>query len=260
MQYTPSRNPLAHACTVADAAARHALTTVSPVKQADTGHLHVFLGGDIASEADWMDLGHYNVAPSNTAVPTISGTVQVDAELTAVAGTYAGYPAPSHASWQWQISDTGTNGWSDISGATSSTYMPVSGDGDKYLRVKEGQSNSLGTVYAYSAATEQVTTIAVPGKPDVPTLSGSSYWAEGYVNVYWQHDMTSPAMPANATAMFIQYSFFGGAWESDNVIEPSTNITSFATAANSECRNRIHVTGPGGDNYSDPTETFYAPA
>lgn len=156
MQYIPSRNPLAHASTVANAAARRALTTVSPVKQADTGHLHVFLGGDIASEANWMDIGHYNVAPGNTAVPTITGAAQVGVELTAVAGTYAGYPAPSHASWQWQVSDDGATGWSDISGATSASYTPVSGDGDKYLRVKEGQSNIVGTVYAYSAVTAAV--------------------------------------------------------------------------------------------------------
>ncbi|MFA5190460.1 MAG: hypothetical protein WC740_07040 [Verrucomicrobiia bacterium] len=161
MQYTPSRTPLALASTVANAAARHALTTVSHARQTDNGHLYVFLGGDITSEENWIDLGHYNIAPSNTAVPTITGTARVNVQLTAVAGTCAGYPAPSHGSWQWQISDNGTSGWADISGATSSTYTPVAADEGKYLRAKEGQSNTVGTVYAYSAATAAVTAAPV---------------------------------------------------------------------------------------------------
>ncbi|MFA5192136.1 MAG: hypothetical protein WC740_15520, partial [Verrucomicrobiia bacterium] len=250
---------LADVQTVADMAARHALTVAFKVKQTDSGHIHLFLGGDITSEANWLDLGHCNVAPSNTAVPTITGTAQVDVQLTAVEGTYAGYPTPSHASWQWQVSDDGATGWSDISSATSSTYTPVSADEGKYLRAKEGQSNIVGTVHAYSAATGAIEAIPVPAKPDAPTLSGSPYWVEE--GVYWQQLYTTPSMPENATTMYNEYSSDGGVnWTTEGQVEPNTAMDLFLVAATSQAQLRIKVTGPGGNNYSDSTATFYSPS
>jgi len=94
-------------------------------------------------------------APANTAVPTISGTVQVDQQITAVDGTWTGIPTPT-LSHQWQISDDGSTGWADISGANSASYVPVAGDVGKYLRVAETGTNSEGDATAYSEASVAV--------------------------------------------------------------------------------------------------------
>jgi hypothetical protein len=61
------------------------------------------------------------------------------------------------------LSDDGSTGWADISGATSATYTPVSGDEDKYVRLQVTATNSNGSsLPAYSAASDQIEVPAFP--------------------------------------------------------------------------------------------------
>lgn len=96
-----------------------------------------------------------NIAPTITTNPTISGTAKVGETLTATAGDTTGTPPPT-STLQWQRSDNGTSGWSDISGATGTTYVLVSADESKYLRVEQTATNIEGSVTATSASTSQV--------------------------------------------------------------------------------------------------------
>ena len=96
-----------------------------------------------------------NIAPTITTNPTISGTAKVGETLTATAGDTTGTPPPT-STLQWQRSDNGTSGWSDISGATGTTYVLVSADESKYLRVEQTATNIVGSVTATSASTLQV--------------------------------------------------------------------------------------------------------
>lgn len=96
-----------------------------------------------------------NIAPTITTNPTISGTAKVGETLTATAGDTTGTPPPT-STLQWQRSDNGTSGWSDISGATGTTYVLVSADETKYLRVEQTATNIEGSVTATSASTSQV--------------------------------------------------------------------------------------------------------
>jgi len=96
-----------------------------------------------------------NIAPTITTNPTISGTAKVGKTLTATAGDTTGTPPPT-STLQWQRSDNGTSGWSDISGATGTTYILVSADETKYLRVEQTATNIEGSVTATSASTSQV--------------------------------------------------------------------------------------------------------
>ncbi len=90
-----------------------------------------------------------------TAIGVISGTAQVGVELTAGALT----PAGATANYQWQISSNGTT-YTDISGATTSKYTPVSGDVGKYIKVvATGTGSYTGTVT--SAATAAVGALTV---------------------------------------------------------------------------------------------------
>ena len=86
-------------------------------------------------------------APTNTVLPAISGTVQEGETLTAWEGVWTG--SPSFA-YQWQEDDTG---WTDISGATSRTYTPVTANVGNALRVIVTGTNSAGSANATSAET-----------------------------------------------------------------------------------------------------------
>lgn len=96
-----------------------------------------------------------SIAPTITTNPTISGTAKVGETLTATAGDTTGTPPPT-STFQWQRSDNGISGWSDISGATGTTYVLISADETKYLRVEQTATNIEGSVTATSASTSQV--------------------------------------------------------------------------------------------------------
>jgi hypothetical protein len=86
-----------------------------------------------------------------TAIAAISGTVQVGQTLTAGALT----PGAATASYQWQICDTSGGAYSDITGATLSTYVIASGDSGKYIKVVATGINAYSGTQT-SAATTQV--------------------------------------------------------------------------------------------------------
>jgi len=90
-------------------------------------------------------------APSNSAVPTISGTTAYSSALTATTGTWS--PAPTGYTYQWQSAATSGGTYSNIPGATSSTYTPVTADIGNYLKVQVTATNAGGSNTATSAAT-----------------------------------------------------------------------------------------------------------
>lgn len=114
-----------------------------------------------------------NIAPTITTNPTISGTAKVGQTLTATAGDTTGTPPPT-STFQWQRSDNGTSGWSDISGATGTTYVLVSADETKYLRVEQTATNIEGSVTATSASTSQVAS-AFTGLLDTYSGAAAAY-------------------------------------------------------------------------------------
>ena len=92
-----------------------------------------------------------STAPTIVGIPTISGTEAVWYTLLAVPAAVTGSPTPTRA-WQWQRSTNGTD-WVDITGATSINYLLVDLDGNNYIRVKQTESNVLGSVTAESSST-----------------------------------------------------------------------------------------------------------
>jgi len=115
-----------------------------------------------------------STAPSITTLPTISGTLNVGRTLTATPGTVTGEPAPTQV-LQWQRSDNGTTGWSNIAGATGTTYLLGSLDEDKYIRVQQTEENVLGTATANSASTGQIQPAAFVGLLDTYSGAAAAY-------------------------------------------------------------------------------------
>jgi hypothetical protein len=112
----------------------------------------------------------YGSAPVNTVAPAVTGTATFGQTLTTTNGTWTGAPAPTFA-YQWQRVTT------NISGATSSTYVLVAADVGNTIRCVVTATNSVapGGVSANSNSTAAVAA-AVPGAPTIgtATATGSS--------------------------------------------------------------------------------------
>jgi len=94
-------------------------------------------------------------APVINGVPTITGLAAIAETITAVKASVVSSPALT-TTYQWQVSDTGTGGWSNISGATSSSYLIPLEYANKFLRVEQIETNIIGQATAFSAATSAV--------------------------------------------------------------------------------------------------------
>jgi hypothetical protein len=93
-------------------------------------------------------------APSNTAVPAVSGTTTQGQAVTTSKGSWSG-TSPSYA-YQWQDCNTFGTGCSTISGATSSSYTLQAGDIGDTVRSVVTASNSAGSASASSTPTSAV--------------------------------------------------------------------------------------------------------
>lgn len=106
------------------------------------------------------------VTPTNdasTGVPTITGTLAVSKTLTASTTAVADVDGLGSFSYQWQVSETGQDSWSDIDFAASSTYEIGAGYGGKDIRVKVSFTDQGGTAETVYSA---LSTIGTP-----PTLT-----------------------------------------------------------------------------------------
>ena len=97
---------------------------------------------------------HFGAAhvPVNTALPTITGTLQVGQTLTVHGGTWtnAGASVPAY---QWQRCDKDGNDCDDVAGATGTTYLLADADNCGTLQVIETITNASGTGAAISDPT-----------------------------------------------------------------------------------------------------------
>jgi Hypothetical glycosyl hydrolase family 15 len=116
--------------------------------------------------------------PSNTSLPTISGTAQQGQTMTSGTGSWSG-TTPMTYSYQWQRCDSGGGSCAPVAGATSSTDLLGSADVGSTMRVSVTASNSVGSATASSAATAVVTATTAVTAPAAKGIYvqrlGSSY-------------------------------------------------------------------------------------
>jgi hypothetical protein len=92
--------------------------------------------------------------PQATVIPVVTGTKTVGQTLTSSAGTW---PSTSSGySYQWQRSSDNGVSWSNIVGATASTYVLVAGDAGYQIRSQVSLTANSGSSSAYSLATTAV--------------------------------------------------------------------------------------------------------
>ncbi|MGA2455221.1 MAG: hypothetical protein ABSG93_17050 [Solirubrobacteraceae bacterium] len=115
------------------------------------------------------------VAPSNTALPSISGSAEEGQTLSASTGTWSG--GPTSYAYQWERCNSSGEACVNASGATSATYKLSAVDVGHTLRVVVTASNVGGSTPASSTATATVEAPPPPGAPTntaLPAVSGSA--------------------------------------------------------------------------------------
>jgi len=103
-----------------------------------------------------------NSAPVNTAAPVITGTPAVGQTLTTNTGTWSGYPTPTYT-YQWIRNNI------NITGATTSTYIPVSGDELTTIYCRVTATNSSGSGVQISASVTIVQGLATFSFGTIPS-------------------------------------------------------------------------------------------
>ena len=203
-------------------------------------------------------------APVNTVAPAVTGTATFGQTLTTTNGTWTGTPTPTFT-YQWQRVTT------NISGATSSTYVLVAADVGNTIRCVVTATNAVSAVSANSNSTAAVSA-AVPGAPTIGTATISGITASvpftapasnggATITTY-----TATSTPSSITGTLSQA---GSGTVTVSGLNPGTSYTFTVTATNSAgtgpasaASNSVTAVAPAGQSaYASPgTFSFTVPA
>jgi len=100
------------------------------------------------------------IGPYNTVLPAITGTLDEGDTLTTTNGTWSGDATITFArAWQrGNANDPNNPSWTNISGATATTYVLAAADVGKYIRCRVTATNSVGSTVAFSNIVGPITT------------------------------------------------------------------------------------------------------
>jgi hypothetical protein len=120
-----------------------------------------------------------DIAPSNTAIPAITGTARTGETLTASKGSWSSAPASSTTfAYQWKRANAVGGTYNNIPSATDRTYELTDADIDKFIKVSVIATNSIG---ASLASLSGATSIVVDLNDSVvPTTSTPVATATGF--------------------------------------------------------------------------------
>lgn len=131
-----------------------------------------------------------DIAPTNTAVPLITGTTRTGATLTATTGSWTSSPSPSTTyTYQWKRANTSGGSYTGISSGVNSTYVLTDADIGKYIKVAVVATNTAAaSTAALSASTSVVVDLADSVVPTattpVATATGFTFTISNYSTSY----------------------------------------------------------------------------
>jgi hypothetical protein len=123
-------------------------------------------GGDAQATSAPSAVVSSATAPTNTAAPSITGSLQIGSTLTASQGSWDG--SPTTFAFSWSRCDASGDSCATIDGATSATYTLTDADQARTLRVAVVATNANGATQFTAAPTA-----AVPGASGCPTGTGA---------------------------------------------------------------------------------------
>jgi hypothetical protein len=132
-------------------------------------------------------------APTNTAMPAISGTPAEGQVLSTTNGTWTS--DPTSYTYQWRDCSRSGHSCTNVSGATASTYRLTAGDVEHTVRVMVTAANAGGSTSMSSPATTAVTAppAAAPANTALPTIAGTAIEGQtlSATNGTWEGNPTS---------------------------------------------------------------------
>ena len=173
--------------------------------------------------------------PVSLVAPTIAGTARRTSTLTSTPGTWGGIENDYAFQWQRRVNGTFT----DIAGATGTTYTLDSADVGTVIRLRVTASNLDGALSAFSATTATVVA-APPRNTAPPTVTGAAKLSE-----------TLTATPGDWTPAGATYAY---AWQRDGVDIPGANGSTYVLRAADLGKSvRVKVTATNVDGSADAT-------
>jgi hypothetical protein len=192
--------------------------------------------------------------PVNTVPPSLSGTAKDGVAITANKGTWTGVATITYT-YQWQASSDGGATWSDIAGATATTYTPPAGSAGTQVRVIVTATNGDGTSQATSPASAVI--VANPPVNTVaPSISGTP--KDGVAMTAAKGTWTGMATITYTYQW--QLSADGGITWANIPGATSTSYTPPAGTAGKQARVLVTGTNPDGSSQAaSPASAFILP-
>lgn len=133
--------------------------------------------GSSSAASSLETLAVVDIAPTNTALPVISGTARTGETLTATStGTWSG--SPTSYSYQWTRSATSDGTYSNIAVATSSSYVVTEFDVGYFIKLTVIATNGIGSSSAVSSGPTTVVVDIAPTNTALPAITGTARTGE----------------------------------------------------------------------------------
>lgn len=164
---------------------------------------------------------------TNSSAPVVSGAWTVGVALSTSTGTWS---QSGSYTYKWQESSDAST-WSDISGATSSTFTLVDANAGKFIRSVVTITSSAGAGTAYSAATRKV---GSPYNTVAPAVTGT-------VRVGSTQTTTNGTWSNTPTSYTYQWQTSSNGILWTNVADSSTASTFIPTFAQANLQLRVTI-------------------
>jgi hypothetical protein len=183
-------------------------------------------------------------APYNTALPSVTGTIKVGSTQTVTTGTWSN--TPTAYSYQWQKSVDGIS-WVNLSGATSSTYVPTFDVANLQIRVSVGAGNAVETA---TVTTAIISGFLPPQATAIPAITGTTTAGQTLTS-------SSGTWPGTSDSYVYQWqrsSDNGVTWANISAATAATYVL-VAADAGYQIRSQVSLTVNAGSSsaYSLPT-------
>jgi hypothetical protein len=187
--------------------------------------------------------------PRNTVAPVISGTPAAGSTLTTTDGTWTGTPTIAIAR-QWQRRANATAAWTDIPGATGSTYTVAADDVGQSLRAVITAGNRISSWSLAVAASATIGT--APANTAAPAISGTTKTGQTLTSSTGTWSGTTPI----AFAYQWQRSSNGTTWSS---IAGATARTYRLATGDKGFQIRVNVTGSNSSGSAQALSSSVGP-
>jgi hypothetical protein len=231
---------------------------VSQIYMSIGGVWKSFISGYMKIGTQWKQFFARVLTPVNTVKPSVTGSTYLYGTLSGTLGTWTAPNGTNSYARQWQRADydgSSTPGtFSNISGATSSTYTTTINDNGKWIRLRITATNLSGSDTAFSEL-DYISKYS-PVALTIPVINGSAsvgstLTALTTIGTYWRNTTTNSG--DTAPDSFTYRWYWGDTGE--NIGSNSSTYTVQSTDLDHTIRVDVTATNTGGSTTSTSAQT-----